>query len=176
MIALLGVAHDRKPLPAKRRETLACRAGRHREVARLLRVLVRGRVGERREEGEEIHAHRHESLGECLVRFQEERLAPVGRTKLVKFLVELEPLDRLLRVGDAFHLIGSVVPHLTAISENRVHRAHHERIVRVVGVYCKAIAFLLRPVEELSDVAQLRPGFGHVQLIAVLGFEGRLFF
>ena len=52
--------------------------------------------------------------------------------------------------------------------------AHHQRVVAVVGVDRDAVALLLRPVEELGDVAQFLPGLGHVEFVAVLGLEGGL--
>src|SRR5262249_47022873 len=41
--------------------------------------------------------------------------------------------------------------------------------------YSEAIAFFFWPIEEFGNVAQLCPGFGYGQLVAVLGLEGFLF-
>src|SRR4029077_17906228 len=54
LIALLGVAHNRKPLSAQRSEALSGRTSRHGKIASNTSVLVRSRVGQSREECKEI--------------------------------------------------------------------------------------------------------------------------
>src|SRR5450631_3666430 len=77
LLTLLRIAHDRDALPAQRGKAgLAARAGRISEEPRARRILVGRWIGERREESEEVHAHRRYALGYGLVVLQEKRLAP----------------------------------------------------------------------------------------------------
>jgi len=176
LIALLGVGHDRDALPAQRGKALAGRALGHREVSGAARVFVGRGVRQRREEGEEVHAHRHQTLGEGLVRFEGEGLTPVRRREAIELLVQLESGDRFLGVRDPLHLVACVIPHLAAIAEDGIHYSHHQRVVGVVGVDGQAVALFLGPMEEFGDIAQIGPCLGHAQLIAVFGLERRFFF
>src|SRR6185503_191456 len=85
LVALLRIAHDRSALAAERgKARLAARAGWIGEETRALGILVGCWIGERREEGEVVHAHRRHALGYRLVVLEEERLAPARRRELVQ--------------------------------------------------------------------------------------------
>src|SRR6516225_10139815 len=86
LIAFLRVAYDRKSLSTQRCKAPASRARRHGKVPGDFSVFVGGFIGESREEGEKIHAHRYLAIGKRLVRFEEERLTPIGRTESIEFL------------------------------------------------------------------------------------------
>ena len=159
------------PWPPSAACCVAVRAGRIGEVAGDLGVRVDRRVVERREEGEVVHAHRRQALGDRLVVLLEEGLAPVRRGELVELAIHLERRHRLFGVDDAVDLVGRIVAEVAAIGEQRVLVAHHQRVIGVVGVDGDAVAALVRPVEELGDVAHLVPGLRRREVVAVLRLE-----
>ena len=156
LFLVLRVADDRDALAAERRVLVAVRPGRVGEEAGVGGVRVDRRVDQRREEGEVVHAHRRQALGDRLVVLLEEGLAPVGRRELVEFAVHLERLHRLVGVHDPVDLVGRIVAEIAAVGEERVLDAHHQAVIGVVGVDRDAVAVLVRAVEELGDVAHLR--------------------
>src|SRR6267142_4054053 len=175
LVLLLRVLDNRDALPAECREAFSGGAFGIGEVAGDLGVLVGRRIGQRREESEEVHAHRRQAFGNVLVVFQEEHLAPAGRGVLVQLLVELQRVHRGLAVDDALDLVGLVIAEIAAVAEQHVLVTHDQGIVAVVGVDGDAIALLAGTMEELGYVAHVRPGLRHAQVIAVLLLECGLF-
>ena len=74
---------------------LAGRARRIGEVAGHFGVGVGRLIGQCREEGEVVHAHRHQAFGDRLVVFLEEGLAPVRRREGIERAIGLKRRDGL---------------------------------------------------------------------------------
>src|SRR5882724_4225609 len=172
---LLRVLDDRDSLATECREAFSGGAFGIGEVAGDLGVLVGRRIRQRREESEEVHAHRRQAFGDGLVVFQEEHLAPAWRRVLVQLLVEFQRVHRGLAVDDALDLVGLVIAELAAVAEQDVLVTHDQGVVTVVGVDGDAVALLAWTMEELGYITHVRPGFRHAQVIAVLLLERSLF-
>ena len=80
------------PWPPSAAKCAACRSGRIGKESSAAGVWVCRRIGEGREEREEVHAHRRQALSDGLVVLEEERFAPAGRRELVELVVGLEAL------------------------------------------------------------------------------------
>ena len=85
-----GIADNGYPLAAQGCITMPVRAARVGKESHALGILVDGRIDEGREKGKIVHAHGHKPLGDGLVVFLKEDIAPIRRRVFVKFLVELQ--------------------------------------------------------------------------------------
>src|SRR5690606_8690074 len=64
-----------------------------------------------------------------------------------------------------------IVAQLAAVGEDGVFHAHHQTVVRVVGVNGDSVSVFVWAMEEFGNVAQLGPGLWWGKIVAVFGLE-----
>ena len=130
-------------------------------------------VDQRREEGEEVHAHRRQVLGDRLVVLGENGVGPARRREGVEFLVGIERGNGLVGVDEAVDLVGRIVAELAAVARRAGFEARCQR--RHGNCRCR---WRRRSSSGPADRRTRRcraaafKFFGTREVVAVLGLEG----